>query len=89
MEMEYARLNAAKFGLAAGIAVFLLTLALFLLIWLTGGMMILGMGAGAGMGPMAVASGMMIGNAIVGGLSSAILTGVFAAIMAAIYNRLL
>jgi len=89
--MEYARLDAVKFGLAAGITVFLLGLVFFLLSLLTGGMMMMrmGMGMGAEFEGMAGSTGMMFAGFLMSGLFSGIVTGIFAGVMAAIYNRLL
>ncbi len=89
--MEYARLNAVKFGLAAGITVLLLWLAFFLLTMLLGGniTMRMNMGMRAEYGEMAAGGGMMFLAVIVSGLFFGALLGLFAGVMAAIYNRLL
>ncbi len=93
--MEYARLNAGKLGLAVALAILLVWIIFALITWLTGGMMMVQMGAEMGIGPEEgmgagmIGGGMFLMPALFGGLFSAIGSGIMAWLIASIYNRLI
>jgi len=90
--MDYAKLNAGKLGISVALAVLLVWIVFALFGWLTGGAMMMRMGAemGAGMDAERFATtGMFVGPLIIGGIMSAIGSGLMAWLTASIYNRLL